>query len=160
MTEFDPFQKYATLGAGGVPAAPPEPQSVSLPTRVEVDGIILTADRLTALDRIARRHRAHQTGLVDRLDETRGTRDDARARSSILHRKLETSPHRDPAALAHLAEIESEANAAGLLVAEIEVELADAADAASTARANLSAAMTFARDHGLCIPAGLTTEGR
>lgn len=158
MTELDPFQRYSRIGAGGVPAAPPEPQSAPLPTRIEVDGTTITSDRLTALDRIARRLRAGQIGLVDRLDEARGKRDDARARAAILRRKLETSPHRDPAALAHLAEIESEANTADLLVAEIEAELQDAADAASTARANVASAAQFARDHGLHIPAGLTME--
>lgn len=158
MNETDPFVRYAALGAGGVPAAPPEPQSAPLPTRIEVDGITITSDRLTALDRIARRLRAQQTGLVDRLDGARGKRDDAKARAAILRRKLETHPNPDPAIVAHLAEVEEEAGAASTQVTEVEAELADAADAASTARANLTAAAQFARDHGLHIPVGLNME--
>lgn len=155
----DPFQKFTTIAQGGDPTPPPAPPVENRPTTMKIDGITVTSDRLTDLDQIARRTAAVRAGLADQLADLRAKRDDRR---SILSRLRDRA--RDPrsagASQPQIAELDAEIATLTARMSETEAELAEAASAAAVARTNLKTALSFAKDCGLHIPAGVNQEGR
>lgn len=154
----DPFQKFATIAQGG-DATPPGPPVDARPTSRKVEGITITSDRLVALDKIARQTSAARAGLADALADLRAQRDDARQRAAHLRGRIASDPRASGGA-AHLAELDDEVALLTARMTETDAELREAAEAAAIARANLKTALTFARDHGLHIPAGVDQQGR
>ncbi|MBL8563879.1 MAG: hypothetical protein JNN06_16550 [Gemmobacter sp.] len=149
----DPFQKFATIAQGGN-ATPPAPQVEVRPSTMRVEGVTVTSDRITALDRIARQTAAIRAGLADQLADMRAKRDDARQRAGHLRGRISQDPRAGSAA-PQLAELDAEIAMIASRISETESELGEAASAAAIARSNLKAGLSFARDHGLAIPAGV-----
>ncbi|NCU21287.1 hypothetical protein EOM89_11330 [Candidatus Falkowbacteria bacterium] len=157
---MDPFAKYETLARGGIPAAPPQPaQPDPAPRRAVADGIKVTTDRLDALDRIARTHRATQSGLAERVADLRAERQDAQRRMALLSSRANGDPRAHADTTLNAAQIEAELANLAAAIAETEAELTSAAEAAGAARSNLKAAVALAREYGLAVPAGVM-EGR
>lgn len=154
----DPFQKFATIAQGG-DATPPAPQVAARPTNIKIEGITVTSDRLTALDRIARQTAAVRAGYADALADMRSKRDDLRQRAAHLRGRLSQDPRAQSAA-PQLAELEAEIAMIASRISEAEAELTEGASAAAVARTNFTTALAFAKDRGLHIPPGVNQEGR
>lgn len=159
MINHDPFQRFETLARGGDPTPPPTPPVDAKPTTLKIDGIVITSERLAALDRIARQTSAARAGHADSLADLRARRDDVRQRAAHLRSRIAQDPRLHGAA-ANLAELDNEIATLTARMSETEAELAGAASAAAVARTNFRAALAFAKDHGLAIPAGVASEGR
>ncbi|RID91616.1 hypothetical protein D2N39_13040 [Gemmobacter lutimaris] len=155
----DPFSRYTTLAQGGDLSPPPAPPVENRPFTLTVEGITVTSDRLTALDQLARRTAAVRAGHADALADLRARRDDVRQRAGQLRARIAQDPRLHGAA-ANLAELDAEIATISSQMAEIESELGEAAAAAAVARSNLKTALSFAKDCGLHIPAGVDQEGR
>ena len=150
----DPFERYETLARGGDPNPPPATPVENLPTCLTVGGIRISSDRLTALDRIARQASAARAGLADQLADARSERDGLRLRAGHLRSRIAQDPRLHSAA-ANLAELDAQIATLTARMSETEAELAEAASAAAVARANLKTALSFAREHGLAVPAAI-----
>lgn len=155
----DPFNRYTARAEGRDPAPPPAPPVETRPSTLKIEGITISSARLVALDKIARQTSAARAGLADALADLRAKRDDARSRASHLRGRIAADP-RAAGGEAHLNDLDNEITLLTAQMTEIDGELRCAAEAAAIARANLQAALTFARDHGLHIPAGVSQEVR
>lgn len=115
--------------------------------------------RLTALAGIARKASAARSGQNEELHDQRDARRDLQGRIARARQMAVTGD----AAAAHSAAEEAkrlEAELADLNndITVREVELSEIAEAAASARANLTAALKFAKDEGIAIPSALVEE--
>lgn len=155
----DPFNRYTARAEGRDPAPPPAPPVETRPSTLKIEGVTVALSRLAALDKIARQTSAARAGLADALADLRAKRDDVRQRAAHLRGRIAADP-RAAGGAAHLAELDAEVARLTGRMTETDAELREAAEAAAIARANLKNALTFARDHGLAVPAGVDQEGR
>lgn len=114
--------------------------------------------RLTALAAIARKAAAARSGLNDATHELRDARRELQGRldrAKILAANSGRHSEKDDTEIrkleAELADLKSD-------IAVMEVETDEAAEAASAARANLTAALKFAKAEGIAIPSALADE--
>lgn len=114
--------------------------------------------RLTALDRIARQHRATTSGLNDRLFDLRAKRGDVGGRLDRLAARISDDPRVAASGGDQLEELRAELDLLTAQIAETEAEAGSAAAAAAAARINLRAAADLAEAEGLRIPVGIDME--
>ncbi len=115
--------------------------------------------RLTALAGTARRNAAARAGMNDELHDQRDARRELQGRINRVRHMVTTG---DAAAAQSAAEevkrLEAELADLDADVTVREVELSEVAEAATAARANLKAALKFAKTEGMTIPSALAEE--
>ena len=117
--------------------------------------------RLTALARVRDRHRALARELSDRHHDLRERHGDARRRASLTRSSAEaTFGHARPAADQQAAKAEAEADALLAQMREVQAEIDAMTGERADAAAVLWAALAFALDAGLAIPASLADDAR